>query len=100
MHGPQALLLDEATAGLDLAARHRFLALLRPLAERGITLIQVTHHVEEILPETVQVILLRAGRVLADGARADVLTSELLSQAYGGPLRVRQEGGVYSASGG
>ncbi|MGH8063515.1 MAG: ABC transporter ATP-binding protein [Pseudoxanthomonas sp.] len=100
VHGPQALLLDEPTAGLDLVAQRDFLQLLRKLAQQGITLVLVTHHLEEIVPEIDRVILLREGRVLADGARADVLTSELLSQAYGGPLRVRQEGDAYSAIGG
>lgn len=97
---PQALLLDEPTTGLDLVAQQQFIGLLRELARQGITLVLVTHHIEEIVPEIGRVILLREGRVLADGARADVLTSELLSQAYGGPLRVRQEGDAYSASGG
>ena len=100
VHRPQALLLDEPTAGLDLVAQRDFLQLLRKLAGQGITLVLVTHHLEEIIAEIDRVILLRAGRVLADGARADVLTSELLSQAYGGPLRVRREGDAYSASGG
>ena len=100
VHRPQALLLDEPTAGLDLVAQRDFLQLLRTLARQGITLVLVTHHLEEIIAEIDRVILLRAGRVLADGARADVLTSELLSQAYGGPLRVRREGDAYSASGG
>lgn len=100
VHRPQALLLDEPTAGLDLVAQRDFLQLLRKLAREGITLVLVTHHLEEIIAEIDRVILLRAGSVLADGARADVLTSELLSQAYGGPLRVRQEGDAYSASGG
>lgn len=90
VHRPQALLLDEATAGLDLAARHRFLALLRPLAARGITLIQVTHHVEEILPETVQVILLRAGRVLGCGRPEAMLVPERLSALYDLPLEVQR----------
>ena len=100
VHRPQALLLDEPTAGLDLVAQRDFLQLLRKLARQDITLVLVTHHLEEIVPEIDRVILLREGRVLADGARADVLTSELLSQAYGGPLRVRREGDAYSASGG
>ncbi|MEO8364693.1 MAG: ATP-binding cassette domain-containing protein [Pseudoxanthomonas sp.] len=97
---PQALLLDEPTTGLDLVSQQQFIGLLRELARQGITLVLVTHHIQEIVPEIGRVILLREGRVLADGARAEVLTSELLSQAYGGPLRVHQEGDSYSASGG
>ena len=89
---PQALLLDEPTTGLDLVAQQRFLDLLRELARQGVTLVLVTHHIEEIVPEIGRVILLREGRVLADGARDEVLTSENLSQAYGGALRVERSG--------
>lgn len=100
VHRPQALLLDEPTAGLDLVAQRDFLQLMRKLARQGITLVLVTHHLQEIIAEIDRVILLCAGRVLADGTRADVLTSELLSQAYGGSLRVCREGDAYSARGG
>ncbi len=94
---PQALLLDEPTTGLDLVAQQRFLELLRELAQQGVTLVLVTHHIEEIVPEIGRVILLREGRVLADGARDEVLTSGLLSQAYGGALRVQRDGDRYLA---
>lgn len=93
-HRPHALLLDEPTSGLDIAAQQQFLATLRRLARAGTTLVLVTHHVEEIVPEIDRVILLRAGRVFADGAAADVLTDERLSALYGMPLRVeRSEAG-------
>ena len=100
MHGPRALILDEPTTGLDLVAQQQFIGLLRELARQGVTLVLVTHHIEEIVPEIGRVILLREGRVLADGTRAQVLTSELLSRAYGGPLKIRQEGDAYLASAG
>ncbi len=95
---PQALLLDEPTTGLDLVAQQHFLSLLRELAGQGVTLVLVTHHIEEIVPEIGRVILLREGRVLADGARDAVLTSELLSQAYGGALRVQRDGDSFRAT--
>ena len=100
VHRPQALLLDEPTAGLDLVGQRDFLALMDGLAKQAITLVLVTHHIEEIIEQIDRVILLREGRVLADGTRAEVLTSELLSQAYGGPLNVRREGATYFASAG
>ncbi|MET0893186.1 MAG: ATP-binding cassette domain-containing protein [Pseudoxanthomonas sp.] len=99
-HQPQALLLDEPTAGLDLVAQRDFLVLMGELGRQGITLVLVTHHIEEIIEQIDRVILLREGRVLADGARADVLSPELLSQAYGAPLNVRREGATYFASAG
>lgn len=98
VHRPQALLLDEPTAGLDLVAQQAFLQLLRELAQQGITLVLVTHHLEEIIPEIDRVILLRAGEVYADADRATALTSENLSAVFGGALHVRREGEFYFAT--
>lgn len=89
-HRPQALLLDEPTTGLDVAARAHFLATLRRLARAGTTLVLVTHHLEEIVPEIERVILLRGGRLFADGTPAQTLRSDLLSTLYGVPLRVER----------
>ena len=91
-HRPKALLLDEPTSVLDVAAQQHFLATLRRLARAGTTLVLVTHHVEELVPEIGRVILLRAGRVFADGAPTAVLTGERLSALYGMPLRVERGG--------
>ncbi len=97
VHAPQALLLDEPTAGLDLVARQHFLGLMRSLAQRGITLVLVTHHIEEIIPEIDRVLLLRDGAVCADGDRAGTLTDAHLSHAFGGPVQVRRDGDYYGA---
>lgn len=91
VHRPRALLLDEPTTGLDLVSQQHFLRLLRDLARQGVTLVLATHHIEEIVPEIDRVVLLRGGRVVADGSREDTLTSENLSFAYGGPLHIRRE---------
>ena len=85
---PLALLLDEPTAGLDLVARGQLLGMLRELARDGVTLILVTHHIEEIVPEINRIILLKGGRVLADGTRAELLERDRLSEAFGGMVRV------------
>lgn len=98
VHGPQALLLDEPTAGLDLVAQRDFLQLMRELGRQGITLVLVTHHIEEIIEEIDRVILLRAGVVYADGDRAATLTAANLSAVFGGELQVRREGARYFAA--
>lgn len=98
VHRPRALLLDEPCAGLDMASRRRFLENLRGLARSGTTLLLVTHHIEEVLPEIERVVLLRDGRVLRQGDKADVLTSEALGDAFGMPVRVQRNGDYYSAS--
>jgi iron complex transport system ATP-binding protein len=95
VHEPAALLLDEPTRGLDLVSRHRFLEHIRALARQGTTLLLVTHHVDEVIPEIGRVVLLKNGRVTADGAKADVLTGSLLGETFGAPLAVEQSGGYF-----
>ena len=95
---PRALLLDEPTTGLDLLARQRFLESLRDLARGGTTLLLVTHHIEEVLPEIERVILLKEGRVFLDGPKAEVLQTQHLAALYDAPIHIQQDAaGYYSA---
>ena len=92
---PAALLLDEPTTGLDFVARHRFMESVRALAQSGTTVILVTHHVEEIIPEISRVVLLHEGRIAFDGPTAEALTAEQLGAVYGGTLTVDRAGDYY-----
>src|SRR5687768_14585486 len=92
---PEALVLDEPTAGLDPVARHRFMESIRRLAREGTTLIIVTHHIDEIIPEIGRVVLLREGRVVFDGPTEQGLTSERLGQVFGGSVLVEQSRGYF-----
>lgn len=93
VHQPQVLVLDEPTNALDLRARHRLLNQLRGLCRRGTTLILITHQIDAIIPEISRVVGLRRGSVVVDGAPAEVLTDEVLSDLYDTPLRVVEGGG-------
>ncbi|HET8656857.1 MAG TPA: ATP-binding cassette domain-containing protein [Longimicrobiaceae bacterium] len=95
--GPGVLVLDEPTTGLDLVARHAFMERVRGVAQAGTTVLLITHHVEEIVPEIDRVILLRRGRVALDGPKREVLTSASLSAAYSSPLTLEERAGWYSA---
>lgn len=95
---PRALVLDEPTTGLDVVARHRFMERVRAIAQEGKTLILITHHVEEIIPEINRVILLRHGRIVGDGSKRDIMVEARLSEAFGGPMVVEQRDGYYAAS--
>ena len=95
---PRALVLDEPTTGLDLAGRHEFMELVRAIARQGRTLILITHHIEEIIPEIGRVILLRAGRIVADGPKQEVLTSARVSELFGLSIAVVEAAGYYSAT--
>ena len=98
VHRPRALLLDEPCAGLDMASRRHFLESLRALARSGTTLLLVTHHVEEILPEIDNVVLLRDGQVFKQGDKSSTLTDGALSETFGMPVRVTTHGNYYAAA--
>jgi iron complex transport system ATP-binding protein len=95
VHNPTALVLDEPTRGLDLVSRHHFMERVRTIAQEGTTILLVTHHVDEIIPEITRVILLRRGRIAFDGAKAEILTAECLSHAFDAPLSVEQRDGYF-----
>ena len=93
---PRALVLDEPTRGLDLVARHRFMERVRAIAQQGTTILLVTHHIDEIIPEIGRVILLQRGRVACDGPKAAVLTAGRLSETFGAPLTIEEADGYYN----
>lgn len=92
---PDALVLDEPTTGLDFVARYRFMETVRRLATEGTTIILVTHHVDEVIPEIARVILLCKGSVAFDGRPADALTDDRLTEAFGAPMTVERSGEYY-----
>jgi len=97
IHHPETLILDEPTTGLDLEATIHYLQLMRGLIQGGKTLILVTHHLHEIPPEIGRVVLLKQGRIMADGPKHEVLTSSALNSLYDVPLRLLEADGWYQA---
>jgi iron complex transport system ATP-binding protein len=95
VHEPSLLVLDEPTHGLDPAGTRHFLEMLRRIAAAGCALVVVTHHVSDIVPEVSRVVMLKDGRVLRDGPKAELLTSEALSGLYGVPVEVEERNGWY-----
>jgi iron complex transport system ATP-binding protein len=95
---PRALVLDEPTTGLDVVARGRFLSMLRRMAAEGSqTIVLITHHVEEIVPEIERVVLLQRGSVAADGSKAEMLTTERLTALFEARVTVERADGFYYA---
>lgn len=95
IHNPPILVLDEPTNGLDLRSAHQLLADLRQLAQTGTTLLLVTHHLQEIIPEIERVVMLREGAIFADGSKADLLNSRNLTILYETPLALAESRGFY-----
>ena len=94
---PELLVIDEPTTGLDIVARHRFMEHVRQVARGDATILLVTQHLDEIIPEIARVILLKNGRVIADGPTDRVLVGPRLAEAFGGPVSVTCEDGYYYA---
>ena len=95
VHQPEMLLLDEPTNALDLAAQRDLRERLRALAQAGTGIIMVTHHLADILPEIDRVILMRSGRILADGSKQELLTPAMLEQLFGVPVDLVKRDGYW-----
>jgi iron complex transport system ATP-binding protein len=91
VHRPRQLLLDEPSNALDLAAQRELRETLRRLAQEGTGLVLVTHHLGDILPEIERVILMRGGRIVGDGPRAELLTAPKLSELFNTPVRIGRD---------
>lgn len=91
MASPELLIMDEPCAGLDLYEREKFLDVLASLAEQKLSMLYVTHHIEEIVPLFTHVALMAEGRIIASGPKQDVLTGERMEAAYDLPITVDWE---------
>jgi iron complex transport system ATP-binding protein len=96
VHEPRALILDEPSTALDLFAQCELRQILRNLAQSGIGIVMVTHHLSDLIPEMERVILMQRGRVVADGPKREILTAERLSRLFGLPLNLAEQDGYYN----
>lgn len=95
VNDPENLILDEPTSGLDLKATFQYLETVRRLIRDGHTVILVTHHVHEIPPEVRHVVLLNQGKVIAAGAKGEVLNDDTLSRLFDTPIHLVDVNGYY-----
>jgi len=93
----EMLLLDEPSNALDLSAQRDLRELLRGLAQQGTGILLITHHIADILPEIDRVLMMREGRIVADGLKAELLTARRLSELFGTDVRLSEREGFYHA---
>ncbi|MCK6076813.1 ABC transporter ATP-binding protein [Paenibacillus silvae] len=89
MAEPKLLIMDEPCAGLDLYEREKMLIEIDRLRQRNMTVVYVTHHVEEIVPLFTHVALVRDGRIAAAGPKHEVLTEETIKHTYDIPVDIQ-----------
>lgn len=96
---PDILVLDEPGTGLDIYARESMLSAVQILAETtDITIIYVTHYVDEILPIFNKTLLLRNGHVYGIGNTCELFTRESLSKFLRHPVELEMIGNRFYAT--
>ena len=82
------LMLDEPTANLDFGNQIRVLTQVRALAREGYTIIQTTHNPEQSYMFSDRILAMQNGRILTEGAPAEVLSCETMQKLYGVDVEV------------
>lgn len=100
VHRPEMLLLDEPSNALDLAAQRELREILREVAvgsngRGGTGIIMVTHHLADILPEIDRVVMMRDGRIVADGPKTELLQAERLQELFAVDLELTERNGYW-----
>jgi len=95
VHKPKALLFDEPCNSLDLSAQQKVRQTMSSLAQSGTAIILVTHELADIVPEIQRVVLMSRGRILADGAKEEILNAGSLGRLFGVNVEMARRDGHY-----
>jgi iron complex transport system ATP-binding protein len=82
-HGARYLLIDEPTNNLDLAHQHMLMAVSRQMAARGVGVLAVLHDLNLAAQYVDRVVVMRAGKAIAEGDAWRALTPDLIHTAFG-----------------
>jgi iron complex transport system ATP-binding protein len=85
---PRVLVLDEPTTSLDVRHEMELFELVRRLVDGGLAGLVITHHINLAARFADRMILLSAGRVVAEGPPTEVLRRETLREVFGWPVAV------------
>ena len=89
-------MLDEPCTGLDPEGMFHVRQSIRALAQAGKSIVLVTHYPEDIVPEITRLVLLKGGRLYADGPKEELLTDATMTALFEVPLQIQRRGGYYS----
>ena len=95
VHDPRTLVFDEPSNSLDVFAQHGLRESMRELAQSGIGIVLVTHHLWNVIPEIDRVVLMRNGKIQADGRKDALLEPEQISRLFGIRVDITRRDGYY-----
>ncbi len=93
--GPEVLVFDEPCNGLDPEAKWNLRQSLSALANAGRTLMLVTHDVADIVEEFDRVVMIQDAKIVADGPKNELLTTQRLRHLFGVPITLVESEGRY-----
>ena len=88
VHDPDTLVFDEPCTGLDPEGMYYVRSSMRLLAQAGKGVVLVTHYPDDVIPEIERLVLIKEGKVFADGPKGELLTDRVMSALFGVPLQV------------
>ena len=86
---PELLVLDEPTTGMDVEGRRDFWSAIRQDADGGRTVLFATHYLEEADLYADRIVLVRHGRIVADGTASEIKAMAVRADRPGHPCRRR-----------
>lgn len=95
VNNPEVLVLDEPTANLDVKSARVFLSYIQKIAQNNTTIIMVTHHFDDIIPEINKVIMMKKGGIFKSGIKEDLLNSKVISELFDSKIDIIQKNGYY-----
>ena len=96
INGPEVLVFDEPCIGLDPEAMWNLRQSFSALGQAGHTMLLVTHNVADIMPEFDRVVFIKDARIVADGPKEELLTTENLRELFGVPVTLLEDNGRYT----
>lgn len=92
---PKMLVLDEPMTGLDIVMKSKFRRMFDILIDSGVCIVMITHELTDIPLKIDRVVMIKDGRIYADGRKEDLLNDRDVSALYGADIKVESTDGIY-----
>jgi len=93
--GPSMLLLDEPMTGLDIVVKNEFKKMFDSLIKNGTGIIMITHDLEDIPSGIERIIMMKDGKIFADGNKKELLNDRMISDLFSSSITVTSDNGTY-----